>query len=150
MEALALARPRSPAPGTDARNREKKKTAAPAPAILPPVAPASGRPGYPLVDPGIGDPGCQLALATQDSCRVVTSESMCVEQIVGAARSPKRLDDVQRVDDAGAIALAVRFCSLQDLRGIARPAGEEEHQSRLELGLQLIRKGERSTTTPSG
>jgi len=48
---------------------EKKKTAAAGARNL--AAGGTGFPGdlVPLVDPGIGDPGCQLALGDPDSCR---------------------------------------------------------------------------------
>src|SRR5205823_1665392 len=85
---------------------------------------ANARPGVPrrlvpLIDPGIGDAGCQLALGDPGLVEVVTERvDLAAEQVV-AQRDGEGLDHMERVDHAGAVTLAAAFLLAQDLRGIA-------------------------------
>src|SRR5438132_932875 len=73
----------------------------------------------PLIDPGIGDPGCQLTLGDPGLVEIVTERvDLATEQVV-AQRDGEGLDHMERVDHAGAVTLAAAFLLAQDPRGIA-------------------------------
>src|SRR5437867_2145147 len=109
--------------------------------------PASGArvPGrlIPLVDPGIGDAGGQLPLRYPGLVQVFAQRADVTPDQVVAQRDRHRLDHMQRFDHAGPVAFTAAFLLAQDLRRIARAAGEEEHQAGFELCLELFLQAQR-------
>src|SRR2546423_5440140 len=104
----------------------------------------------PLVDPGISDPGRQPALGNPGLMEIIAhGVDLTPEQVI-AQVDRGVLDDMEGIDDAGAVALTAALLLTENLCRVPGPSREEEHQPAFELGKYLPRKNDRLNRDAAG